>query len=296
MLAGKCSDVEALKYPVLISRKLDGVRATVQGGVLMSRSLKSIPNVNVQRKFSSLKEGVDGELIVGDPRAPDAYRKTVSVVMSDDKPLDWQGGDGVQYHTFDLFGAQGFEQRLKGMQSAVKGAPGVVPVEHILIANSAELEAAEADWLAQGYEGVMVRSLGGPYKQGRTSEREGYLLKLKRFEDCEAIVTGTFEQLHNGNVATTNALGRTARSSHQANKSGLGVLGGLEVTGRGGDYDGVAFCVGTGFDAQTRADLWDQRGSLIGKLAKVSYFPTGSKDRPRHPVFLGFRDRRDLTA
>lgn len=44
MLAGKCEGLESLKYPVLVSVKLDGVRALVIGGKVMSRSLKPIPN------------------------------------------------------------------------------------------------------------------------------------------------------------------------------------------------------------------------------------------------------------
>ncbi len=84
MLASHCTDTSKLKFPILVSKKLDGIRATVQGGRLLSRSLKPIANENVQARFAGLPEGLDGELIVGDPCAPDAYRKTSSIVMSDD--------------------------------------------------------------------------------------------------------------------------------------------------------------------------------------------------------------------
>ena len=53
--------------------------------------------------FKGLPEGLDGELIVGDPIAPDAYRQTVSVVMSDDKPAD-----GVRFYMFDWYGTEPF--------------------------------------------------------------------------------------------------------------------------------------------------------------------------------------------
>ncbi len=89
MLADKVTDISALRFPVLASKKLDGVRCLVQDGVLVSRTLKPIPNKFVQAKFKGLPEGTDGELIVGDPRDPEAYRRTVSVVMSDDKRLDF---------------------------------------------------------------------------------------------------------------------------------------------------------------------------------------------------------------
>ena len=296
MLAGKCTDTGKLKFPVLCSKKLDGVRASVQGGRLLSRSLKLIPNVNVQKLFKGLPEGTDGELIFGDQCSPTAYRDTVSIVMSDDKPTD-----GIRYHVFDTYGSRDFAYRLRHTEAAVnrtltaEGSP-VCFVRHTHINNLEELDAYEAAALAEGNEGVMIRSLDGPYKCGRSSEREGYLLKLKRFEDCEAEVTACFELMHNDNEAFTNELGRTARSSHQENKVGTDTLGGFIVRGLNGTYEGVEFRVGTGFDAEQRRNMWvpAERVKLIGRIAKIKYFPTGGKDKPRHPVFLGWRDERDM--
>jgi DNA ligase-1 len=295
MLAGKCTDISKLKYPVLISRKLDGVRCTVQDGILLSRSLKPIPNVNVQKLFSSLPEGIDGELIYGDPCSPSAYRDTVSIVMSDDKPAD-----GINLHVFDKFSDVGFQIRLVDAKTAIAECVNakfrVQMVEHVVCNNEAELQATEEKWLDEGNEGVMIRSYEGPYKCGRSSEREGYLLKLKRFEDCEAVVTGTYELLHNDNEAFTNELGRTARSTEKAGKSGLDTLGGFYVQGVGQPFDGVEFKVGNGdgMTQELRKSLWADRTDLIGRILKVKYFPIGSKDKPRHPLFLGWRDRRDM--
>jgi ATP-dependent DNA ligase len=101
LLAATVKDVQALRFPLLASQKLDGIRATVQGGRLLSRTLKEIPNRYVQEMFADLPNGLDGELIVGDPIAPDAYRQTVSVVMSDDKPAD-----GVRFYMFDWYGTE----------------------------------------------------------------------------------------------------------------------------------------------------------------------------------------------
>ena len=291
MLAGKVSDVNALKYPVLASQKLDGVRATVQGGKLMSRSLKPIPNRYVQEMFAWLPEGIDGELILGDPTAKDAYRQTVSVVMSDDKPAD-----DIRLHVFDMFGAAGFQSRLEGAlfvaRNPCPGQGDVEAVPHTLIHCAEELLALEALWLAEGHEGVMVRSLDGPYKQGRSSEREGYLLKLKQFVDSDAEVLNAFELEHNENEAKTNALGRTERSTAKAGKVLSGLMGGLNVRDC---VTGVEFAIGTGFDANDRKTLWEQRDTLPGKILKYKHFPSGSKDKPRHPVFLAWRSKEDMS-
>jgi len=38
------ANLEKLQYPLLVSPKLDGIRATVVNGCLLSRKLKPIPN------------------------------------------------------------------------------------------------------------------------------------------------------------------------------------------------------------------------------------------------------------
>ena len=48
MLACECSDITQVKFPIMASSKLDGIRCTIFGGVAYSRSLKPIPNKFVQ--------------------------------------------------------------------------------------------------------------------------------------------------------------------------------------------------------------------------------------------------------
>lgn len=297
MLAGKCEDVSKLAFPVMCSVKLDGVRALVIGGRVVSRNLKPIPNAWVQKMFSGLPEGTDGELIFGDPTHPDAYRNTVSAVMSED-------GEPVQvgYHVFDNFTySGGFNQRFTVLATGPNyyQKPNVFVVPHGVADNADGVTAFETISLEQGYEGLMVRSPNGPYKQGRSTANEGYLLKVKRFEDAEAKILSCFELESNTNTATTSLTGHTERSSHKAGMKGMGVLGGFEVVGVGGTYDGVEFRIGSGFTGAAdpngeRGKLWKQQGSLVGKIVKFKYFPTGSLNKPRFPIFLGFRDKGDM--
>jgi len=297
MLASHCKDTGKLKFPVLVSEKLDGIRATVQGGQLLSRSLKPIPNIHVQEIFKGLPEGLDGELIMGDPCSPTVYRDTVSIVMSDDKPAD-----GIVLHLFDKFADAPFAARFQMVAGFVREYhadfnDNIVTVPQVMIKSIEELDEFEAAALAEGNEGVMIRSLDGIYKQGRSSEKEAILLKLKRFEDSEAVIIGTYELMHNDNEAFTNELGRTARSSEKAGKVGLDTLGGFYVKGVAGQpFDGVEFKVGNGqgMTQELRQQLWNDKESLVGRVIKIKYFPTGSKDRPRHPLWLGWRDERDM--
>jgi DNA ligase-1 len=52
--------------------------------------------------------------------------------------------------------------------------------------------------------------------------------------------------------------------------------------------------MGTGFTAEERARIWSIRTSVVGMLVKYKSFLVGVKDKPRHPVFLGFRDEEDV--
>lgn len=285
MLAGTLKKPETLRFPVMVSPKLDGFRAVVINGVLLSRNMKPIPNVHVQRMLGTkLFNGLDGELICGEPTARDAFRNTSSAVTRA------EGEPDVKFYVFDDFDAAHlpFEDRWTCLYK-IK-SPHVIVVAHRYVNNQEELADFEEQCLEAGYEGVMIRDPQGPYKQGRSTEREGYLLKLKRFEDAEARITGSEERQHNGN--DKDASGK--RTTHKAGKTGLGTLGAVNVVGINGDYAEVEFDIGTGFDDATRAELWKDRSKLIGRVVKFKYFPSGSKDKPRFPVFLGFRDSIDL--
>lgn len=284
MLAGKVGST--INFPVLASPKLDGVRCIIMNGVALSRSLKPIPNAYVQKRIGLKKyNGLDGELLVGDPGALDVYRKTVSAVMSED------GEPSFDYHIFDNFEVDAQFQERYNTLGKFKVDAHIKIVRHLKLRTMEELDEFEADMLNKGMEGVMVRDPNGPYKFGRSTEREGYLLKLKRFEDSEATILSMDELMHNANEAKTNNLGHTERSSHKANMVGMGTLGALNVRDL---KTKVEFSIGTGFDAATRQELWDNRKNLKGKIVKYKYFASGSKDKPRFPVFIGFRDKRDM--
>ena len=169
--------------------------------------------------------------------------------------------------------------------------PFVEPVPHWQVDDEAQLLEIEANLLARGAEGVMVRSIGGIYKFGRSTVKDGILGKLKRFADAEYKVVGFQERMHNGNEATTDALGRTERSSHKENKTGRGDLGALVLE----TPDGQSFNCGTGFDDATRSEIWGNRDKYIGQFAKIKSFLIGVKDLPRFPVFLGFRSSEDMS-
>lgn len=290
MLAAN-ADINNLKFPVLVSPKLDGVRCGIyrSGGVVraMSRTAKLIPNRFIQQYLAcTALLGFDGELIVGSPSAPDVYTKTVSGVMSEDSESDFALYI-FDYHTLPDVA---FEKRLRLVhRNAPPPLTRVIPLRHVAVNSLEELLEYEHECLTLGYEGIMIRDPEGLYKYGRSTVREGGLLKLKRFEDSEAVILDVIELLHNHNPKELNELGGTKRSSAKAGKVRSGLLGAFRVRDV---HTKVEFEIGTGFTLKQRQDFFTE--DLEGAVVKYKYLPVGVKDKPRHPVFLGFRDLIDL--
>lgn len=284
MLAGKVTDVTALTYPLYAAPKLDGIRAHVIEGRLWSRNLKLIPNQLAQVRYGQdVFNGLDGELIVGRADDVHAFRRSGAIMA--------KGGDAnaLVFHIFDDFTRPDlpFDERLRKAARRIKEYNTIEIVEHTPIETPDELLEYEAAQIAKGYEGVMVREVGGPYKFGRSTTREGWLLKLKRFEDGEAEIIGYEEFQHNFNEKDE----RGKRTGHKAGKVAGGKLGNFLVRDL---KTGVEFNVGSGFTDNERINFWSSPDGWIGQIIKYRYFPTGSKDKPRFPTYEGLRHPIDI--
>lgn len=289
MLAVAVQDISKIEYPVLVSPKLDGIRCLIVNGKAVSRSFKPIPNHHIRSWLERYgMDGWDGEIIIPGK----SFNEIQSAVMTE------EGEPYFEYHVFDWV-KEGLDKPFKDRHSDVEiyfmgnelaYQRKFKPLEQKLIYNPYDLMKYEADCLSSRYEGIMIRSLNGPYKCGRSTIKEGYLLKLKRFVDAEAVIIGYKERMHNANEAFTDELGHTKRSSHKANKVGTNMLGAFEVR----TNDGIHFDIGTGFSEAQRIEYWNKRDELLAKLVKFKYQELSADSVPRFPVFLGFRDERDL--
>jgi len=285
MLAGK-ADISAIRYPVLVTHKVDGIRCLKIDGRAVTRKFKSVPNNYVRSLIerSSLPSGIDGELIVDGA----AFNDTSSGIMSIDGEPDFR------YLIFDYVErgnlSEPYSDRMRRLSKldVPKWGAKLLPTK---VVDYGALLEYESRALADGFEGIMIRSPDGPYKCGRSTTKEGFLMKLKRFEDSEAKVVGFEEKMHNANDATKDAFGRTERSSHKANMIPTGVLGALVVAW---GSDEVMFRVGSGFDDAQRKDIWLHQRKYIGRLVKFRFQPSGLKELPRFPTFIGWRHEDDL--
>lgn len=278
------ADIDTIRFPCYAQVKADGVRVVIKDGVVLSRSLKPIRNKHVQSLFGHL-HGLDGELIVGDPTAPDVFQKTTSGVMSAD------GEPDVKFYVFDYWNLPDdrYSVRMTAAGMKINKDDKVILVQYGLVHNKEELLQIHQELLNQGWEGTMIRNPYQGYKYGRSTKKSQHLLKLKEFHDSEFKVVGFKERMHNTNKAKRNALGNLERSSAKDGLVGMDTLGALVL-----EYGEDTFDCGTGFDDQQRKWIWEHREEFLGSLAKVKYQPSGAKDKPRFPVWIGWRDEEDM--
>lgn len=304
-------DLAKIKFPMIGMCKIDGVRGANIEGVLRGRSLKCHKNRYTTSFFSEFYfEGFDGELYVGENSAhPDLCRLTSSALGT------YEGEPNINWAVFDYFGGGAIKepysvrlQMLKDYYSTALGLEKfskVKLVNYWTITSIEELEKFE-DWaLQEGFEGVILRSPDGMYKQGRATVRENTYLRGKRFIESEAIVDTFEEGSTNLNEAQINERGLQFRSSHKENKIPNGRIG-------------VMYCKLTQdiIDPITKAKLFSKDEivkvspgkmtheesefyfknpeKILGRLIKWKFFPRGMKDEPRFPNFQSFRLDTDI--
>lgn len=286
--------LSGLQFPILASPKIDGIRFTAIGGKAQSRSGKNLPNLFFQDRFQDGRlDGLDGEVVVGlDPACTNTangtlFNRTQSAIMS-------QGGmPEHSLHIFDSISSplEPFSFRTAQAENRVLNLQNVYInyVKHTPLFNAAEVIKYEEEALLAGYEGIMLRSPHAPYKFGRSTLKQQGLIKIKRFTDDEATVVG-FEALErNTNPIVRDAFGLAKRSSHKAGKIPDNLLGRLLVRHR--TYG--EFAIGSGFDVDTRVEIWNNKEKYLGKLATYKFQSHGTFEAPRTPIFKGFRDRMD---
>ncbi len=269
MLAHECTDKNKLRFPLLVTPKLDGIRCLKINGVAVSRTFKPIRQQFIAQTIEFYCPwNVDGEIIIPGKK----FNEISSIVMTNsDEVVEFQ------YWIFDYVkdaASKKYCDRIIDLMDmpVMDNGKFIVKLIPVCINNLQELDQYEEQCIQEGYEGICIRSPTGPYKFGRSTEKEQYLLKIKRFKDREAIVLGYEEAISvEGDPKDT--------------------LGAIYVK----DYEeGWEFKIGTGFDGTIRSEIWNNKEKYLGAIIKYKYQPHGVERLPRFPVFLGFRYEEDI--
>lgn len=293
-------DPDKLRFPVAMSPKIDGVRGINIHGSMTGRTIKPFQCRMITGGMSvAALAGMDGELAAERKTHPDLCRLTTSATSTIEGtvPVDW--------HVFDLIDPalahMTFVERHKLIPGRIDAAyeSGQLPdwlnlyvVPYYIVNSHEEVVALDRQFLEEGYEGSILRALDSPYKHGTSTLREGYLLRIKHFDDGEFEITGVEEGQHNANEDKRNALGYIERSTHAENMEPNGMVGRLLGKCL---QSGEPMVVSPGrLTHKERKLYFEQPELIIGSIGKYKHFAKGAKDKRRFPTFQSFRNPVDL--
>ena len=231
----------------LVSEKLDGVRAIWDGQTLRFRSGKEI---HAPRWFVEglPKQSLDGELWLG----RGSFERLSGIVrreLSDD--AEWRQ---VRYMVFELPGAAGtFRERAGQIKQVVRQAnvPWLQEIQQFPAVDRNSLQKQLNEIVKAGGEGLMLHRADANYETGRSDT----LLKMKPFDDAEAVVVGYLP----------------------GKEKYLGKMGALRVR----SPEGREFALGTGFTDDQR-----KNPPQIGATVTYRYRDVTKNGLPRFASFL----------
>jgi DNA ligase-1 len=234
-----------------VSEKLDGIRAYWDVSELMTRNghliqlpaplKKTLPNIVL-----------DGELWLG----RQSLEKINAIIQSDQASAQqWQD---VRYKIFDLPKHKGtFDQRLDYLRVLHSKNPNNFwsPITQFKVKTQTQLEQQLHSIEEKGGEGLMLHLGSSTYIGARTND----LLKVKSFEDAEAIV-----------------IGYTQGKGKYRDKTGALIVK-ME--------NGNVFNIGSGLSDKDRATP-----PAIGSIITYKYFGFTHKGIPRFASYLRTRE------
>lgn len=287
MLATEYDEKKPPAFPVFIQPKLDGVRCLVYKGADGSLVFQSRQNTvyepfahlvpELEALFDALADDniiLDGELYTHGM----SFQTITSIVRRSAKNKHAEA-DKIQYHVYDCFyaGEGGkkeesplpYMERLEKLTAAFASRDNDEAPENIVLVQTHQAKTIGEAWDWHGkftsgagepaYEGIMLRSPKGAYKQqGRSKD----LLKLKTFKDDEYEVVG--------------------------HEEGSGSHAGVPIF--------VCKCAGGTFSVLMQGSMEKRREfmkdvkSYYGKKLTVKYQELSEDGIPRFPVGIAFRD------
>lgn len=303
------ADLTKVVFPVIKQPKIDGFRGVYLNDWFTARTLRKFNNLHACNFFSQKGfQGFDGEMAAEAETHPNLCHLTTSALNS------IEGTPWLMWHIFDLVRQDTLElpyiARLQMAHNRVEQLKNQAPelaahltmIPWMVVQNLDQLNDEIEKDLDAGYEGTIIRKVDGRYKQGRSTVKEGLLLRIKPYIEVDALVETIVEGRKNLNEATFNNLGHTERSTHAENMVPNGMVGAMLCTlcedvdflGKRIHSKGDAIKVSSGkLTHLQRTEYFRVQTMLVGKRIKVQIFPIGVKDKPRHPTFQAFRSAAD---
>lgn len=262
MLAQKFNERKhAITWPAYVQPKYNGMRDLYDGEQAWSRGRKLIlPEVVEHLKFDTQGNITDGELILpGNPKLQESMKAA--------KKFREGKSDKLLYITYDLIDPiLCFADRYAKLSKIVKKAnnPQIVLAPTYLVNNEQEVMEYFKEFIAAGYEGIMIRDNHEGYQVG---QRSNQLQKYKEMQDAEWPIVGVRE--------------------------GDGSYKGC-ATFICSTAEGVIFECNPEGSIEYKKELYKNRNKLIGKFLTIRYQELSNDKVPIFPVGVDIRDPEDF--
>lgn len=302
-------NLDELKYPLLASYKLDGIRCIFYKGEILSRSLKQIQNRQLREKFEPIRKySKENNLILdGEIYSPElTFQEITSFVMTQDftdkKSLKKFGKvmeipEHLKFYCFDgikddRFSQPFVERRIYNitnnnadLQYKFDEIINVITQEYLY--NSNEVHRYFESALSKGYEGLILRDPNGIYKFGRGTIKEGIIYKVKPFRTFDAKVIDVIQatEVDPNAEKKVNELGRSVTSKKIGDRNLIEKASAFKVK-----YEDKELKVVLAMTDEEKEEIWQNRNNYVGKWIEYKGMLVGAKDVPRHPVMIRFRN------
>jgi hypothetical protein len=271
---------KSIKFPCYTQRKYDGTRCVaISGKGLFSRNKKRYPHLDhIVAEINKLPSTIilDGELysdtltfqeIVGivkrETLRPAGISNTRGSATAEQqsKEGDQEKQLQIKLHVYDIINKAPYEERYANLQILFNK----YKFQHLVLVKSDICESEEAikelhaRYVAEGFEGLMLRNKTGLYKNSRAVD----LQKFKEFFDGEFKIVGY--------------------------KEGEGLEAGCVIWVCEAE-NGLQFACRPRGTREERIELYSNGDKYVGKKLTVRYQEMTDSNVPRFPVGIAIRD------
>jgi len=253
---------KAIKFPCFAQRKYDGTRCVAMSGKgLFSRNKKRYPHLDhIVAEVNKLPNTIilDGELYSDTL----TFQEIVGIVKRETiKEGDQEKQIQIKLHVYDIINKAPYEERYANLQMLFNK----YKFKHLVLVKSDICESEEAmkelhaQYVAEGFEGLILRNKAGLYKNSRAVD----LQKFKEFFDGEFKIVSY--------------------------KEGEGLEAGCVIWICEAE-NGLQFACRPRGTREEREVLYSDGKKYVGKKLTVRYQEMTDSNVPRFPVGIAIRD------
>ena len=269
-----CKRGKSVQFPCYVQRKYDGTRCvSVPEKGLFSRNRKTYPHLeHIVAEINKLPFILDGELYSDTL----TFQEIVGIVKKETlKDGDKEKQMQIKFHVYDIINDQPYEERLKQLETLFKAHfKYLVFVKTELCESEEMMKELHGKYVAEGYEGIMLRNKSGLYKNARSVD----LQKFKTFQDEEFEVVGFKE----GEGQEAGCVLWICNANSDANSDATSDANSCT-------NDKTFACRPRG-TREDRIELFKNGSQYIGKKLTVRFQELTDDKIPRFPVGIAFRD------